>query len=69
MNTTKKLTTGFALIFAGALALSACSSDAETPAKTSAAPTPAMSETPMTSRLAHRHGDGPLRKPRWRRLR
>jgi len=49
MNNTKKLTTGLALMFAGALALSACSSDAETPAKTSAAPTPAMSETPMTS--------------------
>ena len=47
MNTTKKLTTGFALIFAGALALSACSSDAETPAPSS--PAPAMSETPMAS--------------------
>ena len=54
MNTTKKLTTGFALMFAGALALSGCSSDAEAPANTSAAPTPAMtseapamSETPM----------------------
>ena len=47
MNTTKKLTTGFALVFASALALSACSSDAETPAPSS--PAPAMSETPMAS--------------------
>ena len=50
MNSTKKLSTGFALVFAGALALSACSSDAnETPAASNSAPAPAMSESPMAS--------------------
>lgn len=50
MNTTKKLSTGFALVFASALALSACSSDGtETPAGTNSTPAPAMSETPSAS--------------------
>lgn len=53
MNSTKKLSTGFALVFAGALALSACSSDAnETPAASNSAPAPAMSETPSESPTA-----------------
>jgi len=48
MNTTKKLTTGFALVFASTLALAACSSGGETPAQTTSAPTPAMSEPAMS---------------------
>jgi len=56
---TKKLTSGFALVFAGALALSACSSSSDgeamqttdsTPAMTQeATPAPAMSESPMAT--------------------
>jgi len=51
MNTTKKFSTGFALVFAGAIALSACTSE---PAETeSAMPSaPAMSETPSESPTA-----------------
>jgi len=53
MNTTKKLSTGIALVFASALALSACSSGgAETPEPSNTSPAPAMSETPSTSPTA-----------------